>query len=255
MLAYGCGSSHSKCSLQDIAALTLARDLRDLRPAQQSGACSPRLPGVAQAPWGSWPPLRWSGGHVILLVIPPLLGPTGTRSLDDPPDLSCKDSTRQHAVDDPRLSCKQAHPPDRAAAENAIQPKVLPQQQVDQHRQCHRGDNREQHHEQAAESATERADLQVPEAHAGRLTADRNRKPSRRHPGRWPTARRPLATPASGQPLPDSANRRRGRGSSKPLPLEDSFPEGEWSRGRFPAVRVVWRRGQSRPWRLRGRWP
>ena len=27
--------------------------------------------------------------------------------LDDPPDLSCKDSTRQHAVDDPLLSCKQ----------------------------------------------------------------------------------------------------------------------------------------------------
>jgi len=25
--------------------------------------------------------------------------------LDDPPDLSSKDSTRQHAADDPRLSC------------------------------------------------------------------------------------------------------------------------------------------------------
>jgi hypothetical protein len=32
---------------QDIAALTLAGDLRDLRLAQRSGACSPRLPGVA----------------------------------------------------------------------------------------------------------------------------------------------------------------------------------------------------------------
>jgi hypothetical protein len=182
-------------------------------------------------------------------------GITGVHLLDDPPDLSCKDRTPQYAVDGLRLSCKHAHPPDRAAAENAIQPEVLPQQQVDQHRQCHRGDNREQRHEQAAESATERADLQVPEAHAGWLTVDRNRKPSRRHPGRWPTARRPLATPTSGQPLPDSANRRTGRGSSKPLPLEDSFPEGEWSRGRFPAVRVVWRRGRSRPWRLRGRSP
>jgi hypothetical protein len=32
---------------QDIAALTLARDLRILRLAQRSAACSPRLPGVA----------------------------------------------------------------------------------------------------------------------------------------------------------------------------------------------------------------
>jgi hypothetical protein len=104
-----------------------------------------------------------------------LLEPTGAHWLDGPPDVSCKVTTHQHAVDDPLLSCKRAHSPDRAAAENAIQPEVLPQQQVDQHRQCHRGDNREQHHEQAAESATERADLQVPEAHAGRLTADRNR--------------------------------------------------------------------------------
>jgi hypothetical protein len=32
---------------QDIAALTLARDLHDLRLAQRSGAYSPRLPGVA----------------------------------------------------------------------------------------------------------------------------------------------------------------------------------------------------------------
>jgi hypothetical protein len=65
---------------------------------------------------------------------------------------------------------------------------VLAQQQVDQHGQHHRGDNREQHHEQAPESATERADLEIPKAHAGRLTADTNRKPSRRpHPvGRAP---------------------------------------------------------------------
>jgi hypothetical protein len=32
--------------LQDIAGLTLACDLRDLRVAQRSGACSPRLSGV-----------------------------------------------------------------------------------------------------------------------------------------------------------------------------------------------------------------
>jgi hypothetical protein len=36
-----------------------------------------------------------------------LLGPSGAYWLDAPPDLSCKDSTRQHAVDDPLLSCKQ----------------------------------------------------------------------------------------------------------------------------------------------------
>jgi hypothetical protein len=35
-----------------------------------------------------------------------LLGPTGPHQLDDPSDLSCKDSTRQYTVDDP-LSCKQ----------------------------------------------------------------------------------------------------------------------------------------------------
>jgi hypothetical protein len=38
---------------------------------------------------------------------PGLLGPTGEYWLDDAPDLSGKDSIRQDAVDDPRLSCKQ----------------------------------------------------------------------------------------------------------------------------------------------------
>jgi len=36
-----------------------------------------------------------------------LLGPSGAYRLDDRPDLSCQGSTRQHAVDDPLLSCKQ----------------------------------------------------------------------------------------------------------------------------------------------------
>jgi hypothetical protein len=36
-----------------------------------------------------------------------LLGLSGPQWLDNPPDLSCQDSTRQHAVDDSRLSCKQ----------------------------------------------------------------------------------------------------------------------------------------------------
>jgi hypothetical protein len=35
------------------------------------------------------------------------LATTGPHWLDDPPDLSCKETTRQHAVDDPLLSCKQ----------------------------------------------------------------------------------------------------------------------------------------------------
>src|SRR4029453_12523702 len=35
---------------------------------------------------------------------PALLGPTGAYWLDDPSDLTCKDGTGQHAVDDPRLS-------------------------------------------------------------------------------------------------------------------------------------------------------
>ena len=36
-----------------------------------------------------------------------LLGPTGAHWLDDPPDLTCKHDTRQHAVDDPLMPCKQ----------------------------------------------------------------------------------------------------------------------------------------------------
>ena len=36
---------------------------------------------------------------------PALLGRTGACWLDDPPDVTCKDSTRQDAVDDWRLSC------------------------------------------------------------------------------------------------------------------------------------------------------
>ena len=36
-----------------------------------------------------------------------LLGLSETYWLDDPPDLSCKDSSRQHAVDGSLLSCKQ----------------------------------------------------------------------------------------------------------------------------------------------------
>ena len=36
-----------------------------------------------------------------------LLQPTGAYWLDDPPNLSCKDSISQYAADDPLLSCKQ----------------------------------------------------------------------------------------------------------------------------------------------------
>jgi hypothetical protein len=37
----------------------------------------------------------------------PSLGPSGAYWLDDAPDLSCQDSTQEHAVDGPLLSCKQ----------------------------------------------------------------------------------------------------------------------------------------------------
>jgi len=40
-----------------------------------------------------------------------LFGPTGAHWLDDPPDVRCKDSTCQYAVDDPLLSCKQRFGP------------------------------------------------------------------------------------------------------------------------------------------------
>jgi hypothetical protein len=35
----------------------------------------------------------------------PLLIPSGAAWLDDQPDVSCKESTRQYAVDEPLLSC------------------------------------------------------------------------------------------------------------------------------------------------------
>jgi hypothetical protein len=38
---------------------------------------------------------------------PAILGPSGAHWLDGPPDLSCQDSTREYAVDDPLLSCNQ----------------------------------------------------------------------------------------------------------------------------------------------------
>jgi hypothetical protein len=36
---------------------------------------------------------------------PPSLSPSGAYWLDDTPDLSCQDSTQEHAVDDSLLSC------------------------------------------------------------------------------------------------------------------------------------------------------
>jgi hypothetical protein len=46
--------------------------------------------------------------HVIRFSFhPTLLATTEAYWLDDPPDATCKDGTRQHAVDDPLLSCKQ----------------------------------------------------------------------------------------------------------------------------------------------------
>jgi hypothetical protein len=54
----------------------------------------------------SQPPTKLTA--VILTVIPLTpLGPSGAHWLDDPPDLSCKNNTRQYALDGPLLSCKQ----------------------------------------------------------------------------------------------------------------------------------------------------
>ena len=44
--------------------------------------------------------------------VPALLRPTGTYRLDDPSDLTCKDGTGQHPMDDPLLSWKQQSTPD-----------------------------------------------------------------------------------------------------------------------------------------------
>ena len=118
----------------------------------------------------------------------------GAHWLDDVRVLSCKDSTGQHATDDPLLSCKQARL-GPGGAENATSSEVLPQQQIDQHRQYHRGDSREQHHEQAAKSTTQRAHLQVPKARAAGPTADRNRKPLLRQTRRHESAGRGFDTP------------------------------------------------------------
>jgi hypothetical protein len=90
-----------------------------LRPQRlmQSGAAGARLGGAMGA---TGPPgtglakrhqshrqgTRRSGGRVILLVIPPgATQPYRSTLLDDAPDLTCKDSTGQHTVDDPLLSC------------------------------------------------------------------------------------------------------------------------------------------------------
>jgi hypothetical protein len=47
-------------------------------------------------------PVRFGGMSFHLA----LLSPTGVHQLDRPSDLSCKENTRQHAVDDALLSCK-----------------------------------------------------------------------------------------------------------------------------------------------------
>ena len=59
----GSGMADAGMLSQDIVASTLVRDLRNLRPAQRSSACSPRLPGV-EAPLATvrlMAPLRGSG--------------------------------------------------------------------------------------------------------------------------------------------------------------------------------------------------
>jgi hypothetical protein len=73
------------------------------------GAAAPRR-RLGRAPhqpdWAGWS----DGMSFRLSFHPALLGLTGAHSLDDPPDLSCQDSTRQHALDGWPLSCKQPIP-------------------------------------------------------------------------------------------------------------------------------------------------
>ena len=83
----------------------LARTRQRSEAAAMSGECT-RPNRRTQAPpscssAGSAAMSFWLSFHQALL------GPTGPHQLDDPSDLTCKDSTGQHAVDDPRLSCKQ----------------------------------------------------------------------------------------------------------------------------------------------------
>jgi hypothetical protein len=58
----GSGMADAEMLSQDVAALTLTRDLRDLRRAQRSSACSPRLPRIARQAGASYPPAGPLGG-------------------------------------------------------------------------------------------------------------------------------------------------------------------------------------------------
>ena len=63
------------------------------------------------------------------------LGATGAHWLDDPPDVGCKDSTRQYTVDATLLSCNQQvggpSPPARSQAARCKSPGRLPLHLVD----------------------------------------------------------------------------------------------------------------------------
>jgi hypothetical protein len=54
------------------------------------------------------------------------LGPTGAHWLDDPPEASCRDSTGEHAVDDPLLSCNSRLSPSPYARRPALAAIGLP---------------------------------------------------------------------------------------------------------------------------------
>ena len=60
---------------------------------------------AAVTPLPLWP-LNPAGMSFSLSFHQALLGLTGAHWLDEPFNLSCKNSTRQYAVDDPLLSCK-----------------------------------------------------------------------------------------------------------------------------------------------------
>jgi len=80
------GTEPTDDPLQDIAGLTLDRDLRNLLLAQRTAAHSPRLPGAA--PWTGRPALA------ILLAIRSLQrGRPGCNRLDGGPDPTCGDTS------------------------------------------------------------------------------------------------------------------------------------------------------------------
>jgi hypothetical protein len=90
----------------------------------------------------------------------PLLGLSGAHWLDDPSDASCKDSTRQHAVDDPQLSCKQqvggSSPP---ASSQRCRSKACDTRRLTCLTGCHCGPGAVGHHQMGVQQRIARPDV------------------------------------------------------------------------------------------------